>query len=285
MAEQKKITISTLYKKKLTGEKIVMLSSTDAVFSALQVQAGVDILLAGDSAVTTVLGRDSTLPVTMDWMIEMAAAIRRGAPYVYLIGDMPFMSYQASTAEAIHNAGRFMAEAGCDAVKIECDRRQIDVVRAVSAAGIPVMAHLGLTPQSAASLGGYRTQARTAEAAVVLIDDAKAMAGAGAAFLLLESIPPEPAKIVTAQSSVPVIGCGAGPYVDGQVMIMHDVLGLTQGRKPTFAKAYAQLAESAKTAFEEYAGEVRQGKYPSADHCYKMAEGEAEKLNKLFLNR
>ena len=285
MAEQKKINISALYKKKQDGEKIVMLSSTGAVFAALQAQAGVDILLAGDSAVTTVLGRDSTLPITMDWMIEMAAAIHRGAPYAYLIGDMPFMSYQASTSEAIHNAGRFMAQAGCDAVKIECTRRQIGTIEAVSAAGIPVMAHLGLTPQSAASLGGYRTQARTAEAAAGLIDDAKAMTKAGAALLLLESVPPEPAQIITAQSSVPVIGCGAGPHVDGQVMIMHDALGLTLGRKPTFAKAYAQLAESAKDAFTDYAQDVRQGKYPSAKHCYKMAEGEADKLNKLFPNR
>ena len=282
MAEQKKITISTLYKKKRAGEKIVMLSSTDAIFSALQAQAGVDVLLAGDSAVTTVLGHNSTLPVTMDWMIEMAAAIRRGAPEAYLIGDMPFMSYQASTSEAIHNAGRFMAEGGCDAVKIECDRRQIHTLQAVSAAGIPVMAHLGLLPQSAASLGGYRTQARTAEAAASLIEDAKALREAGAAFLLLESVPPEPAKIITAQSDVPVIGCGAGPHVDGQVMIMHDVLGLTLGKKPTFAKAYAQLAESARTAFAEFAREVRQGKYPTVEHCYSMADGEREKLNHLF---
>ena len=285
MAEKKKTTISTLHKKKQVGEKIVMLTSTDTTFAALQADAEVDILLAGDSAATTVLGYDSTLPVSMDWMVEMAAAIRRGARYVYLIGDMPFMSYQASTSEAIHNAGRFMAEAACDAVKIECDRRQIHIVQAVSAAGIPVMAHLGLLPQSAASLGGYRTQARTAEAAAGLIDDARALAEAGASFLLLESVPPEPAQIITAQSSIPVIGCGAGPHVDGQVMIMHDVLGLTLGRKPTFAKAYAQLAESAKSAFAEYAQEVRQGKYPSAEHCYKMSEGEAEKLNKLFPNR
>ena len=284
MAEQKKTTISALYRKKQAGEKIVMLSSTDAVFATLQYQADVDILLAGDSAATTVLGHNSTLPVTMDWMVEMAAAIRRGAPYVYLIGDMPFMSYQACTSEAIHNAGRFMVQGGCDAVKIECDRRQIHTVQDVSAAGIPVMAHLGLLPQSAASLGGYRTQARTAKAAAELISDAKAMAKAGAAFLLLESVPPEPAQIITAQSDIPVIGCGAGPHVDGQVMIMHDVLGLTLGRKPTFAKSYAQLAESAKAAFAEYAKEVRQNKYPSTEHCYKMADGEAKKLNKLFPN-
>ena len=282
MAEQKKITISALYKKKQAGEKIVMLSSTDATFAALQAQADVDILLAGDSAATAVLGYNSTLPVTMDWMVEMATAIRRGAPYVYLIGDMPFMSYQASASEAIHNAGRFMAEAGCDAVKIECDRRQVHTVEAVSAAGIPVMAHLGLLPQSAASLGGYRTQARTAEAAAELISDAKALGKTGAAFLLLESVPPEPARIITSQSDVPVIGCGAGPHVDGQVMIMHDMLGLTLGKKPTFAKAYAQLAESAKAAFAQFAQEVRQNKYPSAEHCYKMAEGESEKLNSLF---
>ncbi|NIA06982.1 MAG: 3-methyl-2-oxobutanoate hydroxymethyltransferase [Actinobacteria bacterium] len=282
MAEQKKTTISVLYRKKQAGEKIVMLSSTDAVFATLQARADVDILLAGDSAATTVLGYDSTLPVTMDWMVEMAQAIRRGAPYVYLIGDMPFMSYQACTSEAIHNAGRFMTQAGCDAVKIECDRRQIHTVEAVSSAGIPVMAHLGLLPQSAASLGGYRTQARTAEAAAELINDAKAMTEAGAAFLLLEGVPPEPAQIITAQSSIPVIGCGAGPHVDGQVMIMHDVLGLTLGRKPTFAKAYAQLAESAQAAFAEYAKEVRQSKYPSAEQCYSMAEGEREKLNSMF---
>lgn len=282
MAERKKITISTLCKKKQAGEKIVMLSSTDAVFSAIQAQAGVDILLAGDSAVTAVLGKNSTLAVTMDWMIEMAAAIRRGAPDVYLIGDMPFMSYQASVPEAVHNAGRFMAEGGCDGIKIECNRRQTDIVRSVSTAGIPVMAHLGLLPQSAASMGGYRTQARTAEAAAKLIEDAKDFREAGASFLLLESVPPEPASIITTESDVPVIGCGAGPHVDGQVMIMHDLLGLTLGKKPTFAKAYAQLAESAKNAFAEYAKQVREGKYPSAEHCYSMAEGEREKLNSLF---
>jgi 3-methyl-2-oxobutanoate hydroxymethyltransferase len=282
MAEQKKTTIATLYKKKRDGEKIVMLSSTDATFAALQSAAGVDVLLAGDSAATAVLGHSSTLPATMDWMIEMAAAIRRGAPNVYLIGDMPFMSYQASTAEAIHNAGRFMAEAGCDCVKIECDRRQADIVAAVSNAGIGVMAHLGLLPQSAASLGGYRTQGRTAEAAGRIIEDASIMREAGAALLLLESVPPEPARIISSQSDVPVIGCGAGPYVDGQVMIMHDVLGLTLGKKPTFAKTYAQLAESAKTAFAQFAQDVRRGSYPGPEHCYKMANGEAEKLNDLF---
>ena len=150
--------------------------------------------------------------------------------------------------------------------------------------GIPVMAHLGLLPQSAASLGGYRTQARTAKSAAKLIEDAKALREAGTAFLLLESIPPEPAKIITTQSNVPVIGCGAGPDVDGQVMIMHDVLGLTMGKKPTFAKVYTQLAESAKTAFVEFAKEVRQGKYPAEEHCYSMAEGQSEKLRKLFPN-
>ena len=282
MAQQKKTTIATLYKMKRDGEKITMLSSTDATFAALQAQAGVDILLAGDSAATAVLGHSSTLPITMDWMIEMAAAIKRGAPNVYLIGDMPFMSYQASTAEAIRNAGRFMAQAGCDCVKIECDGRGLETVRAVSNAGIPVMAHLGLLPQSAASLGGYRTQGRTADAATKLIEDASIMAEAGAALLLLESVPPEPARIITAALDLPVIGCGAGPYVDGQVMIMHDVLGLTLGKKPTFAKTYAQLADSAKSAFAKYVEDVRQGSYPDQEHCYKMADGEAEKLKERF---
>ena len=283
MAEQnKKTTIATLHKKKREGEKIVMLSSTDATFAALQAQAGLDILLAGDSAVTTVLGHSSTLPVTMDWMIEMSAAIRRGAPNVYLIGDMPFMSYQSSKAQAITNAGRFMAQGGCDCVKIECDGRQVATIEAVSAAGIPVMAHLGLLPQSAASLGGYRTQGRTVEAAVKIIEDARLMVEAGAALLLLESLPPEPARLIIAQSDIPVIGCGAGPHVDGQVLIMHDVLGLTLGRKPTFAKAYANLAESAAKAFADYAREVRDGTYPQDKHLYSMAEGESEKLAKLF---
>ena len=278
MDQQKKTTIATLYKKKRDGEKIAMLSSTDATFAALQAAAGVDVLLAGDSAATAVLGHESTLPMTMDWMIEMAAAIRRGAPNAYLIGDMPFMSYQASTAEAIHNAGRFMAQGGCDCVKIECDGRGVETVRALCDAGIPVMAHLGLLPQSAASLGGYRTQGRTADAAAKLIEDANIMRQAGTALLLLESVPPEPAKIITRQSDMPVIGCGAGPYVDGHVMIMHDVLGLTLGKKPTFAKVYAQLAASAKDAFAQFAQDVRQGNYPAPEHCYKMADGEAEKL-------
>lgn len=282
MAEQKKTTIATLYRKRRDAKKIVMLSSTDATFAALQEQAGVDILLAGDSAGNSVLGHSSTLPVTMDWMIEMSAAIRRGAPNVYLIGDMPFMSYQPSTAEAIRNAGRFMAQGGCDCVKIECDRRQFATIEAVSAAGVTVMAHLGLLPQSAASLGGYRTQGRTAQAAAKIIEDAKLMQQAGAAFLLLESLPPEPARIITAQSNVPVIGCGAGPYVDGQVLIMHDVLGLTLGRRPTFAKSYADLAESAGKAFADYAQEVRKGSYPAGEHLYHMAEGESEELDKLF---
>ena len=282
MAEQKKTTIATLYKKKRDGQRIVMLSSTDATFAALQAQAGVDVLLAGDSAATTVLGHSSTLPATMDWMIEMSAAIRRGAPNVYLIGDMPFMSYQSSAAQAISNAGRFMAQGGCDGVKIECDGRQVATVEAVSAAGIPVMAHLGLLPQSAASLGGYRTQGRTVEAAVKIIEDAKLMVEAGAALLLLESLPPEPAKIITAQSDIPVVGCGAGPHVDGQVLIMHDVLGLTLGRKPTFAQDYANLAESAAKAFAAYAQEVRDGTYPQTKHLYSMAEGESDKLDRLF---
>jgi 3-methyl-2-oxobutanoate hydroxymethyltransferase len=217
-------------------------------------------------------------------MVTIAAAVRRGAPSVFLIGDMPYLSYHVNTEEAIRNAGRFMAEAACDAVKIEGDERMAPTVRALASATIPVIVHLGLRPQAVHQFGGYRAQARTADAARQMIEAARTLEEAGACGLLLEAVPPLPAKMIAEGTSLPVIGCGAGPHVDGHVVVLHDMVGMTAGRLPRFVKRYADMREQFSKAIAAYVSDLRERRYPSAEHCYAMDDGEEAKLHQTGRN-
>jgi len=281
MDKRDRVTINTLRQRKTDGEKITVLTCYDYPTARILEAEGVDGLLVGDTLTQVLLGHDSTLPATMDLMVTLATAVRRGAPSAFVIGDMPYLSYQVTPTEAIRNAGRFMAEASCDCVKIECDRRHVDTVEALTRASIPVMAHLGLRPQSVHQTGGHVTQARDAASAIRLIEDARLMEEAGASALLLEKVPPEPARAITERTSLPVIGCGAGPYCDGHVVVLYDILGLS-GYMPRFAKQYADQAEAVRsaitTAVRTYVADVTSGRYPDVEHAFGMAEGEAEKL-------
>ncbi|HWL94367.1 MAG TPA: 3-methyl-2-oxobutanoate hydroxymethyltransferase [Phycisphaerae bacterium] len=279
MKSRDKITLSTLMARKRQGRKITMLTAYDYPTAQILEQADIDCILVGDSAAQVVLGHDSTLPMKMDFMIAIAAAVRRGAPAALLVGDMPYLSFNVNAEESIRNAGRFMAEAGCDCVKIEGDRRIADTVRQMSAATIPVMVHMGLRPQAVHQFGGYRAQARDALSAQRLIDDAKIIEDAGASALLLEAVPPEPAKIIAESTRLPVIGCGAGPYCDGHVVVFHDMIGLTDTPLPRFVKKYASARDYLRAAVEEYVKDIAAGQYPAAEHCYQMESGEATKLS------
>ena len=279
---RKKVTIITLRDKVSSGEKISMITGYDYPMALMQEKAGMDIILVGDSLGMTVLGFDSTLPVGMDTMIDHAKAVRRGAPTAYVIGDMPYMSYQISIEQAIKNAGRFMQEAGCDAIKLEGGSNVVDIVEALTKATIPVMGHIGLTPQSIAMLGGFKSQGRSLEAAEKLIDDAKALEEAGIVTLLIEAVPPEVGRIITEQANVPVIGIGAGPHCHGQLLISHDMLGCFEAFTPKFVKKYTDLGNAMREAFEAYINEVKEGKFPAEEHYYKMHPGEAEELLKKY---
>jgi 3-methyl-2-oxobutanoate hydroxymethyltransferase len=283
MQNHKRVTLQTLRQRKAAGQKIPVLTCYDYPTARILQAAGIDAILVGDSYGQVVLGFDSTLPVTMDMMIHVTAAVRRGAPKVFLIGDMPYLSYQVDPQQAVRNAGRFMAEAGCDCVKVEVDRRLADVVAALSRATIPVMAHLGLRPQSIHQLGGYRYQGRQADQAAELIEDAQVMEQAGACALLLEAVPPEPARIITERTNLPVIGCGAGPHVDGQVVVISDVLGCDpDAAVPRFVPRLAKLHEVIDAAIRQYIDDVRASRYPQPEHCYPMKETERAALQQRF---
>jgi len=277
-----KVTIATLMAKKLKRQPITFLTGYDYPMAQMEEKAEIDIILVGDSIGMTVFGYDSTLPVTMDIMISHAAAVRRGAPNVFLIGDMPYMSYQVSIEEAIRNAGRFMAECGCDAVKLEGGREVFDVVKAIVKATIPVMGHLGLTPQSIAMLGGFKAQGRDARTALRIIEDAQALEEAGISLLLLEAVPPEVAKIITERARIPVIGIGAGPHVDGQCLIAHDLLGMFEAFTPKFVKKYANIGEQIVKALRDFKEDVEKGGFPGPEHCYGMPEEEIERLQRML---
>jgi 3-methyl-2-oxobutanoate hydroxymethyltransferase len=274
----KKLTIPELVAMKREGRKITMMTAYDAAFARLVDRAGIDILLVGDSAGMVVLGHPNTVPVTMDNMIQMAAAVSRGASHPVLVGDMPFGSYQTSTQDALRNAARFLKEAGMDAVKIEGGHETVDTVRALVENGISVMAHVGLTPQRVAMFGGFKTQARSARAARRLIDDSVALEDAGAFSIVLESIPSPVAALVTERLSIPTIGIGAGPDCDGQVLVLHDVLGLYGDFKPKFAKRYADIGAQVEAALRTFDGEVRAGTFPDAEHSFTMKDEELDKL-------
>lgn len=277
-----KITIQTLREKRERGEKMTFLTAYDYPTAILEQKAGIDVILVGDSMGMVVFGYDSTLPMTMDLMIPHTKAVRLGAPDVYLVGDMPFMSYQTSTADAIRNGGRFMAECGCDAVKLEGGAAMAETVRAMVQATIPVMGHIGLTPQSAAQLGGFKAQGRDLETAKKLIEDAKILEEAGVSTLLMEAVPAEVAAIITRRSSVPVFGIGAGPHCDGQVLVVHDMIGMFDRRTAKFVKKYREVGALMLEALEDYRKEVSEGAFPAPEHCYPMPKDVAEELEKLY---
>jgi 3-methyl-2-oxobutanoate hydroxymethyltransferase len=275
-----RITIADLLTAKQERRPVAAVSCYDYTTARLVSQTPVEIILVGDSAAQLMLGFDSTLPVTMDFMAAITAAVRRAAPNTYLVADMPFLSYHLSRAQAIHNAGRFVTEAGAQMVKIEATVAYLDTIKAVSEAGIPVMAHIGILPQRIAAVGRFHAEATTADRAVDLIDLADRMRAAGASALLIEGTAAEVAQIITARSDVPVISCGSGPGCDGQILVAPDILGLGTGHPPKFAKSYADLSARLVEAFQEYAQDVKTGRFPDAEHSYHMKPGEFERLEK-----
>jgi len=282
--ERKKITIHTLKEMQARKEPIVMLTCYDYPMALLEEKAGVEIILVGDSLGMTVYGMDSTLPVTMDMMINHAKAVRKGAPTAYLVGDMPYMSYQVSKEEAVRNAGRFVAEAGCDCIKLEGGQEMADTIQAIVRASIPVMGHIGLTPQSLAQLGGFKAQGRTAEAALKLVEDAKAIEQAGASLLLVEAVPPAVLSAITKAVKIPVISLGAGDDAAGQLLIVHDILGFFDRFVPKFVKKYANLNQTILEGISQYVQEVKSGQFPDEEHVYGMSEEEKAKLLQLLGN-
>ncbi len=267
---------------KQEGEKITFLTAYDYPTAQFAEVAGLDMLLVGDSLGMCVYGYEGTVPVVMDQMIYHAAAVRRGAPNTFVIGDMPFMSYQSSIEKAVENAGRFLKEACCDAVKLEGGVRVVPQISAIVDAGIVVMGHVGLTPQSSGQLGGHKAQGRTAEAAKLVVEDALAVQQAGAQMILLEAIPPEVGRYITKKLTIPVLSIGAGMHCDGQLLIVSDMIGQFQAFTPKFVKKYCNVAEVVTQAMREYCKEVRQGKFPTEEHCYRMIGGEEEKFHTLM---
>lgn len=258
------VTVTTLYKMKEKGEKIVALTAYDFPFAKLVDDAGIDMILVGDSLGMVVQGNTSTLPVTMEEMLYHTEMVSRAAGRAMVVGDLPFMSYQSSLAEAIDNAGRFLKEAGAAAVKLEGGAAVSETIAAITRAGIPVQAHIGLTPQSVHAMGGYKVQRDEDR----LLADAQEVAEAGAFSVVLEGIPSDIAEKITQAIAIPTIGIGAGRRCDGQILVLHDLLGLNDRHLPKFVKQYAQLGEAAKKAFGDYADEVKAGKFPADEHCY-----------------
>ncbi|GAA3933783.1 3-methyl-2-oxobutanoate hydroxymethyltransferase [Microbacterium soli] len=279
------LTLGDLAAKKAAGEPIVMVTAYDHPSAQIAEAAGVDMVLVGDSAAMTVLGHSSTVPVTIEEMLMLTAAVRRGLSAPLLVGDLPFGSYEASDELAVATAQRFVKEAGCDLVKIERGGTTVQRARAIVAAGIPVVGHVGLTPQSATSLGGYRAQGRTAEAALRVIDDALALQDAGCALLVIEAVPAEVTAELVRRLRIPTIGIGAGADADGQVLVWHDLLGIYDGPAAKFVKRYADVRGASLAGVAEYAREVRARAYPAAEHAYPMAPGEHERLQELLTAR
>ncbi|MFX1511541.1 MAG: 3-methyl-2-oxobutanoate hydroxymethyltransferase [Promethearchaeota archaeon] len=277
MINQKK-TIQDILLAKSTGHPLSMITAYDFPTALLVDEAGFDIVLVGDSLSNVVLGYDNTLPVTMDQMIHHCAAVRRGLKHPLLIGDMPFMSYEASIKEAVHNAGRFIKEAGAEAVKLEGGCNRVQVIKAIIDSGIPVQGHIGLTPQRIHQFGGYRVQGRTVEAARKLISEARLLEEAGVFSIILECVPWQVAKIITEEVSVPTIGIGAGPHCDGQVLVFHDLLGFTSGFKPKFVKQYIDLHSIILEALSRFKDEVETREYPNSEFSYSLEEVEHQKL-------
>ena len=278
---QKKM-IHDLFDMKARGEKIAFLTAYDFPTAQFAEAAGLDMLLVGDSLGMCVYGYPSTVPVTMEQCIRHAEAVRRGAPDTFVVGDMPFMSYQISSEAAVENAGRFLKEAGADAIKLEGGVRVASRIRAIVDAGIVVMGHIGLTPQSSGQLGGHKAQGRTLASARTVVQDALAVQEAGAHMLLLEAIPPEVGAYITRALSIPVLAIGAGAECDGQLLIVSDVIGQFQTFIPKFVKKYCDVAGTVTTAMREYVADVKAGTFPSEEHCYRMLDGEEEKFRTEF---
>lgn len=263
---------------KAGGEKITMLTAADYSIASLLDAAGIDIVLVGDSLGMVMLGYDSTVPVTMDEMIHHAKAAGRGVQKALLVGDMPFLSYQVDKLEAIQNAGRFLKEAGCDAVKVEGGEEICDTVSSIVRAGIPVMGHIGLTPQTAGQLGGYKVQGKDVDSARKLLTQAKALEEAGVFALVLECIPDKLAGMISESIAVPTIGIGAGVECDGQVLVTHDLLGMFEKFVPSFVKSYVKLAPQIKDAITTFSEEVKSGKYPDDEHSFPMQDEVTQAL-------
>jgi 3-methyl-2-oxobutanoate hydroxymethyltransferase len=272
--QRKKVTTQTFLQKKQSGKVITMLTAYDYPTALAIDQAGIDSILVGDSLGMVVLGYENTLPVTMADMLHHCRAVARGARYALLVGDMPFMSYQVSVEQAVGNAGRFLQEAGMDAIKLEGGQERLDAIRSIVAAGIPVMGHLGLTPQSIQQLGGFRAQGRTAAAARRLLEDALLLQDAGCFSLVLEAIPAQLATFVSQRLEIPTIGIGAGAGCDGQVLVTHDLLGLFERFTPRFVKKYADLHAAMARAFTDFRGDVAEKRFPGPEHSTAIQEDE-----------
>ena len=279
MTDRKKVTLGTLFKKAREGKPITWLTCYDYPTAYLQEQAGIDMILVGDSLGMTMLGYDSTLPVTMNDMIRHTQAVRRGAPTAFLIGDMPYMTYQASVEDAIRNAGRFMAEAGCDAIKLEGGAEMADRIRGIVNAGIPAIGHLGLTPQSASALGGFRLQGKGALQAKKILDDAKALEQAGAFSILLELVPDRLCGLITERAeNCLIMSLGSGPDAHGQLLIYHDMFGLYPKFTPKMAKVFGNAGEVILNGLKEYAKEVEGKTFPGDENYFGMKDEEYNEL-------
>ena len=283
--ERKKVTITDFANKKREGKKITMLTAYDYPTARLADEAGIDSILVGDSLGMVVLGYDSTVPVTMDEMIHHSKAARRGTKFAFLIGDMPFMSYQVSKEDAVRNAGRFMKEAGCDAIKLEGGDEVLEATIAIVNAGIPVLGHLGLTPQSISKLGGFKVQGKDAETAKRILDQAVKLERAGCFAIVLECVPDKLAKLITEKLTIPTIGIGAGPDCDGQVLVTNDMVGLFDRFVPKFVKQYAKLSHAILEGFKKYKEEVEAGVFPDAAHSFIMKEDEFKRLKSAIIKR
>ena len=283
MSERKKVTLPVLFKKVQDGVPISWLTCYDYPTAFLQEQAGIDMILVGDSLGMTMLGYESTLPVTMEDMIRHTQAVRRGAPNVFLVGDMPYMSYQPSVESAIRNAGRFMAEAGCDAIKLEGGAEMADKIRGIVGAGIPAIGHLGLTPQSVSALGGYRVQGKGAAQALKIIRDAKALEEAGAFSILLEMVPDRVCQLITKKAQKCfIMSLGSGPHAHGQLLIYHDMFGLYPRFKPRMAKVFGNAGEVILNGLTQYANEVGSKTFPQPENWFGMKDEEFVELNELL---
>ena len=278
MDEKKKLSILDLRAMKEKQEKIAWITSYDFPTAQFAEAARMDMILVGDSLGMCVYGYEGTVPVTMEQCLVHSEAVRRGAPRTFVVGDMPFMSYQKSDEDAVWNAGRFLKEAGVDAIKLEGGKRVISRIRAILDAGIVVCGHIGLTPQSSGQLGGHKAQGRTLDSAKLLVEDALAIEGAGAHLLLLEAVPPEVAGFIAKKLTIPVLSIGAGPHCDGQLLIVSDLIGQFQAFTPKFVKRYANVAQVVTQAMAEYVKDVKAGAFPADEHCYHMVKGEDSKF-------
>jgi 3-methyl-2-oxobutanoate hydroxymethyltransferase len=276
------ITLTKLGEKKALGEPIAMVTAYDYPSAQVAEEAGIDVVLVGDSGAMTVLGYPSTVPVTLDELLMLASAVRRGLSTPLLVGDMPFGSYEVSNEQAIANAQRFIKEAGCDAVKLERGGTSVDRARAIVAAGIPVMGHVGLTPQTATALGGYRSQGRTAERGLEVMHDAMGLEEAGCFAIVFEAIPAALTELIKPRMHIPVIGIGAGAATDGQVLVFHDLLGIYDGHAARFVKRYANVREAMIEGVKAFAEDVRTRRYPEPEHGYTIAPDELERLHDLM---